>query len=82
VTPEPGAFTTIDGVRIKVLAAAITRDAPPEQPGALVLDGRRLLVGTATDPLELLEVQPAGKKPMSATAWWRGRPTDAGRVAE
>jgi methionyl-tRNA formyltransferase len=82
VTPEPGAFTTIDGVRVKVLAAIIARDSPRLAPGALALDGRRLLAGTATDPLELLEIQPAGKKPMSAAAWWRGRPADAGRVAE
>jgi methionyl-tRNA formyltransferase len=82
VTPEPGAFTTVDGMRVKVLAAVIARDAPRLAPGALVLDGRRLLVGTATDPLELLEVQPAGKKAMSAADWWRGRPADAGRAAE
>jgi methionyl-tRNA formyltransferase len=82
VTPEPGAFTTVDGMRVKVLAAVIARDAPRLAPGALVLDGRRLLVGTATDPLELLELQPAGKKAMSAADWWRGRPADAGRAAE
>lgn len=82
VTPEPGAFTSIDGARIKVLAAAIARDAPRLAPGSLALDGRRLLAGTATDPLELLEVQPAGKKPMSAADWWRGRSADASRVAE
>jgi methionyl-tRNA formyltransferase len=82
VTPEPGAFTTVDGTRIKVLAAVIARDAPRLAPGALALDGRRLLAGTATDPLELLEVQPAGRKAMSAADWWRGRPADSGRVAE
>jgi methionyl-tRNA formyltransferase len=82
VTPEPGAFTLLDGARLKVLAAAIARDASRRAPGTLELDGRRLLVGTATDPLELLTVQPAGKKAMSAADWWRGRPTDAGRVAE
>jgi methionyl-tRNA formyltransferase len=82
VTPEPGAFTTVDGTRVKVLAAVIARDAPRLAPGALALDGRRLLAGTATDPLELLEVQPAGKKAMSAADWWRGRPADAGRVAQ
>jgi methionyl-tRNA formyltransferase len=82
VTPEPGAFTTIDGMRVKVLAATIARDSPRLAPGALALDGRRLLAGTATDPLELLEVQPAGKKAMSAADWWRGRPADAGRVAQ
>jgi methionyl-tRNA formyltransferase len=82
VTPEPGAFTTIDDVRIKILAAVIARDAPRLAAGTLTLDGRRLLAGTATDPLELLEIQPSGKKPMSAADWWRGRPADAGRVAE
>ena len=82
VTPEPGAFTLLDGARLKVLSAAIARERVRLAPGAFELDGRRLLVGTATDPLELLEVQPAGKKAMSATAWWRGRPADAARVAQ
>jgi methionyl-tRNA formyltransferase len=82
VTPEPGAFTTIEGARLKVLEAAITRDVPRLAPGELALDGRRLLAGTASDPIELLVVQPAGKKPMSAVDWWRGRPANATRVAE
>jgi methionyl-tRNA formyltransferase len=82
VTPEPGAFTTVDGARLKILDAAIARDAPQLAVGQFVLDGRRLTVGTSTDPIELLTVQPAGKKPMSATDWWRGRPADAARVAE
>jgi len=82
VTPEPGAFTTIDGARVKVLDASIARDAPRREPGQLSLEGRRLLVGTSSDPIELLEVQPAGKKPMAAADWWRGRPADAGRVAQ
>jgi methionyl-tRNA formyltransferase len=82
VSPEPGAFTTVGGMRLKVLEAAIARDAPRLAPGALALDGRRLLAGTASDPLELLTIQPAGKKPMPAGDWWRGRPSDATRVAE
>ncbi|HEX4442458.1 MAG TPA: methionyl-tRNA formyltransferase [Galbitalea sp.] len=82
VTPEPGAFTTIDDARLKVLDVAIARDAPRREPGTLALEGRRLLVGTATDPLELVVVQPAGRKPMSAADWWRGRPATAGRIAQ
>ena len=82
VTPEPGAFTTLEGARLKVLDAAIARDAPRLAAGEFAMDGRRLLVGTATDPIELLTVQPAGKKPMAAADWWRGRPADAPRVAE
>ena len=81
VTPEPGAFTTVEGQRLKVLDAAIARDAPRLAPGEFAMDGRRLLAGTATDPIELLTVQPAGKRPMSAADWWRGRPADASRAA-
>jgi methionyl-tRNA formyltransferase len=82
VTPEPGAFTTVDGARLKVLDAAIARDERRLAPGELSLEGRRLLAGTASDPVELLTVQPAGKKPMAAADWWRGRAADAGRMAQ
>jgi methionyl-tRNA formyltransferase len=67
VTPEPGAHTTVDGARVKVLEAVIARDAAS-------LVGRSVLVGTGTDPIELLRVHPAGRTAMDAAAWWRGRP--------
>ncbi len=74
VTPEPGAHTTVDGARVKVLAAAAaTEDAPVLAPGELAVHGRALLAGTASDPVVLLRVQPAGKSPMDAPDWWRGR---------
>ena len=92
VTPEPGAFTTVDGARIKVLAARIAlpdqaraeRPALPLAPGHLRFESPRVLIGTATDPLELMTVQPAAKKPMPAADWWRGRnaSADAAVVAE
>ena len=82
VTPEPGAFTTVDGARLKILDAIIARDAPRLPPGRLSLEGRRLLVGTSSDPLELVIVQPAGGRAMAAADWWRGRPKTGGRTAE
>ncbi|WP_066038745.1 methionyl-tRNA formyltransferase [Herbiconiux solani] len=72
VTPEPGAFLELDGVRIKILDAAPARDTPRLEPGTVEAQGRQVLLGTATAPLELLVVQPAGKKPMAAADWWRG----------
>ncbi|MES2169826.1 MAG: formyltransferase family protein [Actinomycetota bacterium] len=81
VTPEPGAFTTIDGQRFKVLDAVIAHDRPVLAPG-VITGGVRVLVGTASDPIELLSVQPAGKRPMPAPDWWRGRPAGSPRVAE
>ena len=80
VTPEPGAFAQIEGARLKIVDAAIARDAASLDPGRLALDGRRVLVGTATTPLELITVHPAGKRPMAAADWWRGRPADASAV--
>lgn len=82
VTPEPGAFTTVDGARFKVLRASIARDAPHLAPGVLQQSGGAVLVGTGTDPLELESVQPAGKTVMRAADWWRGRPAGAATVAE
>ncbi|GAB2971262.1 methionyl-tRNA formyltransferase [Frigoribacterium salinisoli] len=73
VTPEPGAHVQHRGDRLKVLELrATTGDVPPAGAGELHLDARRVLVGTGTDPLELVRVQPAGKKPMAAADWWRG----------
>lgn len=82
VTPEPGAYTTLDGARLKVLEAHVAHDALRLQPGHFSLEGRRVLVGTASTPIEVVTVLPAGKKAMSATDWWRGRPASAGTVAE
>ena len=82
VTPEPGAFTTIDGVRVKILEAAIARGSARLDPGHLELSDGRLLVGTATDPVELVTVHPAGKKAMRAADWWRGRSQEGQLVAQ
>jgi len=71
-TPEPGAFTTIDGVRVKVLEARRADRALALRPGRLRLDGRDVVAGTATDPVVLVRVQPAGRGAMAAADWWRG----------
>ncbi|TPW71026.1 methionyl-tRNA formyltransferase [Schumannella sp. 10F1B-5-1] len=73
VTPEPGAWTTLDGDRFKVLAGALAHDVGPLAPGAVDLRAGQVVVGTADTPVELTEVQPAGKKGMRAADWWRGR---------
>ena len=73
VTPEPGAFTTVDGARLKVLEATIARDVPALAPGEFALSGKSVVVGTATQPIELVTVHPAGRKAMDAASWWRGR---------
>ena len=81
VTPEPGAFTELDGERLKILDAVPARGMGPLAPGRLELRAGRLLVGTAGEPIELVLVQPAGRRAMSAADWWRGRPADASAQA-
>lgn len=81
VTPEPGAFTLVAGQRLKILEAAIARDTASVPPGAILRYDRAILVGTSTDPIELLRVHPAGRKAMSAADWWRGLPAHDGGSA-
>jgi methionyl-tRNA formyltransferase len=71
-TPEPGAFTTFDGARVKVQELHRADADAALAPGRLRLDGATVLVGTATDALALARVQPAGKAAMSAGDWFRG----------
>ena len=75
LTPQIGAYVELDGgERLGVRRAALvpaTEDVPP---GRLEVRDSRVLYGAAQGALELLEVQPPGKRPMDAAAWLRGRP--------
>ncbi|WP_348787916.1 methionyl-tRNA formyltransferase [Leifsonia sp. NPDC080035] len=71
VTPEPGAWASLGAERFKIHAARPSA-ADPLPAGVVAADGTRILVGTGSRPLELVTVQPAGKKPMAAADWWRG----------
>ena len=71
VTPEPGAHTTWEGARMKVHAAHAT-DAAALDPGHVAPTDGGVLVGTATEPILVDRLQPAGKGAMSAADWHRG----------
>ena len=53
-----------------VRASLVPEEGPP--PGRLEVRDGRLLYGTATGALDLLEVHPAGRRPMTADDWLRG----------
>ena len=55
---------------LRVLRARPADEAPA--PGELAASDGRLVLGTADGGLELLEVQPPGKRPMDAAAYLRG----------
>ena len=69
--PSPGAWGLVDGDRVKLLGAA---PAPDEglEPGQLIVSPQGVLMGTIDGALHITEVQPAGKRPMSAAGWARG----------
>jgi methionyl-tRNA formyltransferase len=72
VTPEPGAWTTLDGQRVKVEPVRLRPDSSDLEPGAVILDGKSVLVGTGSHAVELTRIQPSGKKMMAAADWARG----------
>ncbi len=80
VTPNPGAWTVIGDLRIKlgpVRAGSDSSHAPQAlPPGALHVDRREVWVGTGTDPVRLGQIQAPGKKLMDAVAWARGARLD------
>jgi methionyl-tRNA formyltransferase len=55
-------------------------DGPALAPGAVLVERRRVLVGTGSAPVELGEVQTPGKRPMPAPDWARGARLAAGTV--
>jgi methionyl-tRNA formyltransferase len=75
--PRPGAWCTIDGRRLKVLRARPDTVAERDAPGTIDVDAR---LTTARGALTLLEVQPEGRRAMSAIDWRRGVPAPTLRV--
>lgn len=76
LSPYPAAWTELtltpgaDPVNMKVTSSAIT-DRHID-PASVVIDNGHLIVGTATTALDLLQVQPAGKRSMPTADFLRG----------
>jgi methionyl-tRNA formyltransferase len=74
LTPHIGAYVELDGGdRLGVRRATLVPGVDDVPPGKLVTRDSALLYGAAQGALELVEVQPPGKRPMEAAAWLRGR---------
>ena len=75
LTPHVGTFVELDDEeRLGVRRAALSQNGSEVPPGSVEVDGERLLFGTASGVLELLEVQPAGGRPMATADFLRGHP--------
>ena len=74
-TPTPGAWTMLGDARLKLWPVRDDAAAPPGdplRPGQLRVSRSGVLAGTATHPVELGDVQQAGKRRMPAAEWARG----------
>lgn len=71
-TPGPGAWTTLNGDRIKI--GPVGRDAEASRlvPGQIEVAKNSVRVGTGSEAVVLDAIQPPGKKMMSAADWARG----------
>ena len=70
MTPWPGTFTG----GLKIVKAHLLFESGPGEPGRImsVVSGEGPVVKCGQHSLALLQVQPEGKKPMSAWSWWQG----------
>ncbi|MET9444766.1 methionyl-tRNA formyltransferase [Streptomyces sp. NPDC006610] len=71
-TPAPGAWTTFRGERLKLVQVAPVPDRTDLAPGRLSAAKNNVYAGTGSYAIELLWVQPQGKKPMRGADWARG----------
>ena len=78
--PAPGAWTTMQGAELKVFGGTVATEAERGRlPGSIHPTADALVVATGDGAVRLREVQPAGKRRLSAGDWLRGAhlPQDA-----
>jgi len=71
-TPDPGAWTELDGVRLKLGPVSIDDSDQDLAPGELQAGRGAVLAGTGSRPVRLGDVQAPGKRRMTAPEWARG----------
>src|SRR6202000_1287292 len=66
VTPNPGAWTQIGDLRVKLGPVRVEPGASESlAPGAIRVDRKHVWIGTGSDPVQLNKIQPPGKKLMN-----------------
>jgi methionyl-tRNA formyltransferase len=79
--PWPVAYTTRDGVPLKIWRAVARPIGGPGAPGTVLeAEGARLVVLAGEGAVELLDVQPASGRRMPAADYLRGHPLRPGTV--
>lgn len=76
-TPAPGAWTTLEGERVKIGPLRPSPGAERLPPGRIEVTKQTVRVGTGTGPVALDRLQPPGKRQMAAADWARGARVEA-----
>ena len=81
--PWPRAWTTVGGVPLQVHEARIRADVEPDvAPGFVIAERKAIVVATGEGALELVAVEPADRRAMSAAAYLNGRRAPLVRFGE
>ena len=75
--PAPGAWTTLDGLELKLFGARAVDDDGGEAGTVLLADGG-LRVAAGRGAVEILEAQPAGRRRIGVKEWLHGRSVTVG----
>lgn len=78
--PRPGAFSTLRDQDVKLFGARLAPATSSSQAGeVLAVDRDGLVIACGEGAVKVLQVQPAGKKRLSADEWLRGRGVAVGQ---
>jgi methionyl-tRNA formyltransferase len=73
--PNPIAYTNFRNEVLKIIRSDVCSDFQSEKtlaPGELFIEKDRVLIGTGSNPLEVVQLIPQGKSEMKASDWARG----------
>ena len=79
--PNPIAYTNFRSEIVKITQSRMCADFLSNVsllPGEWVVERERVLIGTGSKPLEIIQLVPQGKSEMKATDWARGARIDSG----
>ena len=79
LTPWPGTYTLLNKKRLRILKVQVTEGTPDDSPGRVErITDAGIEVGTGQDRLIITELQPEGKKSMSAKSFLAGYKIERG----
>lgn len=82
MSPYPAAWTTLEGLLLKVYRSSLTGEATQATPGTLRITEKGMEAACADEWLQLLQVQLEGKKKMAVNEFLKGYRGSLERVGE